>query len=57
MDRREFGGNGETGSEIAAAPDSGEALFPAAVCDVQAAVAYLRAHGAAWNLDPSFIAA
>ena len=28
MDRREFGGNGETGSEIAAAPDSGEALFP-----------------------------
>jgi acetyl esterase/lipase len=36
---------------------SGEALFPAAVGDVKAAVAYLRAHAAGWKLDPSFFAA
>ncbi|HEY3262336.1 MAG TPA: alpha/beta hydrolase [Pseudonocardiaceae bacterium] len=36
---------------------SGEAVFPAAVCDVKQAVAFLREHGAAWNLDPTFFAA
>ena len=36
---------------------SGEALFPAAVLDVKQATAYLRAHAAELNLDPSFIAA
>jgi acetyl esterase/lipase len=36
---------------------SGEALFPAAVLDVKQAAAYLRAHAAELNLDPSFFAA
>ncbi len=36
---------------------SGEALFPAAVLDVKQATAYLRAHAAELNLDPSFFAA
>ena len=36
---------------------SGEALFPAAVRDVKQATAYLRAHAAELNLDPSFFAA
>jgi len=36
---------------------SGEALFPAAVQDVKRATAYLRAHAADLNLDPSFFAA
>jgi len=36
---------------------SGEALFPAAVRDVKRATAYLRAHAAELNLDPSFFAA
>jgi acetyl esterase/lipase len=36
---------------------SGEALFPAAVIDVKQATAYLRAHAAELNLDPSFFAA
>src|ERR1700733_5222542 len=36
---------------------SGEALFPAAVKDVKQATAYLRAHAAELNLDPSFFAA
>ena len=36
---------------------SGEALFPAAVQDVKQATAYLRAHAAELNLDPSFFAA
>jgi acetyl esterase/lipase len=36
---------------------SGEALFPAAVQDVKRATAYLRAHAAELNLDPSFYAA
>ena len=36
---------------------SGEALFPAGVLDVKRATAYLRAHAAELNLDPSFFAA
>jgi acetyl esterase/lipase len=36
---------------------SGEAIFPAAVQDVKQATAYLRAHAAELNLDPSFFAA
>jgi acetyl esterase/lipase len=36
---------------------SGEALFPAAVRDVKQATAYLRAHAAELNLEPSFFAA
>jgi acetyl esterase/lipase len=36
---------------------SGEALFPAGVRDVKQATAYLRAHAAELNLDPSFFAA
>ena len=36
---------------------SGEVLFPAAVQDVKQATAYLRAHAAELNLDPSFFAA
>lgn len=36
---------------------SGEALFPAGVQDVKQATAYLRAHAAELNLDPSFFAA
>jgi acetyl esterase/lipase len=36
---------------------SGEALFPAAVQDVKQATAYLRAHAAELNVDPSFFAA
>jgi acetyl esterase/lipase len=36
---------------------SGEAIFPAGVRDVKQATAYLRAHAAELNLDPSFFAA
>ena len=36
---------------------SGEALFPAAVQDAKQATAYLRAHAAELNVDPSFFAA
>lgn len=36
---------------------SGEAPFPAAVCDVKQAVTHLRGHSKKWNLDPRFIAA
>ena len=36
---------------------SGEALFPAAVQDVKAAVRFLKAHGAEYNLDASRIVA
>jgi acetyl esterase/lipase len=36
---------------------SGEALFPAGVQDVKQATAYLRAHAAELDLDPSFFAA
>ena len=36
---------------------SGEAIFPAAVQDVKQATAYLRAHAAELDLDPSFFAA
>lgn len=36
---------------------SGEALFPAAVHDVKAALRFLRANAARWNIDPWKIAA
>jgi acetyl esterase/lipase len=36
---------------------SQEALFPAQICDVKAAVRWLRLHAADWNLDPKRFAA
>lgn len=36
---------------------TGEARFPAAICDVKQATAYLRTHCGEWNLDPTFFAA